>query len=232
MQINSTDCFPGKSLISVYFLLSHFGCVMPQKLKVRWSPAWLSQRFLNNWTTHLEIHSTTHLEIQIEKTLASAPESARSQPSWHHRGLAEPTAQRRHPNAVPLSPAWNTGSLVSFFVRIFPICKDWFGSSSNWLIQLIDSHGIFYMVFAGVPGGSLELMFLFVMISSTNLVWWWNRCAVGPAGPFQIGGKNRWNPKIQKKKKHRQDFQEPKDPTCVLKESHQCLSWGISGVPS
>ena len=144
MQINSTDCFPGKSLISVYFLLSHFGCVMPQKLKVRLaSPClWLSQSFyLNNPSGDPSNNPSRDRDRVSSPPLRSL---RGSQPSWHHRGLAEPTAsatetsQRR-----AIKPCLEHRKFGEFLPSHFSeICKDWFGSSSNWLIQLMGNQPI------------------------------------------------------------------------------------------
>ena len=143
MQINSTDCFPGKSLISVYFLLSHFECVMPQKLKVRLaSPClWLSQSFLPEQPIWRSIQQP--ISRSRSSFLASAPESARvptfmTSPWPGGANSTTETSQRR-----AIKPCLEHRKFGEFLPSHFSeICKDWFGSSSNWLIQLMGNQPI------------------------------------------------------------------------------------------
>ena len=109
---------------------------------------WAESAVFEQLNHHLEIHSTTHLEIQIE--LPRLRSGVREGPNLHDITVAWRSQQRKpiSATAIPWSPALQRehlksqsvrlfptdGSLVNFFVRIFPM--------QRWeiIIQLIADH--------------------------------------------------------------------------------------------
>ena len=121
----------------------------PQKLKIRWSPGWVS-RF---WTTEPPIWRSIQQPISRSRLnfLASAPESARVptfMTSPWPGGANSATDLRNGPYLkalpcpgtpeIPIRPFFSNGWFLEVWrisSSIFPTCTDWFGSSSNWLKQ-------------------------------------------------------------------------------------------------
>ena len=132
------------------------------------------------WTTEQPIWRSIQQPISRSRLRKPSPPRRSpqgSQPSWHHRGLAEPTAETDLRNGpylealpcpgtpeIPIRPSfsngWVSGSLVNFFVRIFPKFKDWV----KFIILFIDSQPFFTWLFLR---GSRWFHWIDVFF------WWW-----------------------------------------------------------